>query len=60
MLGPPGTVAGLLPPGDIHRVTNCGTDLAVSLHVYGADLSVRRTSIRRVYDLPVRLLQAAA
>ena len=59
VLGPSGTVAGLLPPGDIHRVTNGGADLAVSLHVYGADLSVRQTSIRRVYDLPVRLLQAA-
>ena len=52
--GPPGTVAGLLPPGDIHRVTNHGSDLAISLHVYGADLSVRRSSIRRVYDQPVR------
>jgi 3-mercaptopropionate dioxygenase len=45
-----GEVAGLLPPGDIHRVANAGTELAVSLHVYGADLSVVGSSIRRRYD----------
>jgi predicted metal-dependent enzyme (double-stranded beta helix superfamily) len=45
-----GDVDGLLPPGDIHRVTNAGTDLAISLHVYGADLSVVGSSIRRRYD----------
>jgi hypothetical protein len=43
-------VDGLLPPGDIHRVTNTGTGLAVSLHVYGADLSLVGSSIRRRYD----------
>jgi predicted metal-dependent enzyme (double-stranded beta helix superfamily) len=45
-----GDVEGLLPPGDIHRVTNAGTDLAISLHVYGADLSLVGSSIRRRYD----------
>ncbi len=45
-----GDVDGLLPPGDIHRVTNAGTDLAISLHVYGADLSLVGSSIRRRYD----------
>ena len=45
-----GDVDGLLPPGDIHRVTNAGTDLAISLHVYGADLSRVGSSIRRRYD----------
>jgi len=45
-----GDVDGLLPPGDIHRVTNTGTGLAVSLHVYGADLSLVGSSIRRRYD----------
>jgi len=45
-----GDVDGLLPPGDIHRVTNAGADLAVSLHVYGADLSLVGSSIRRRYD----------
>lgn len=45
-----GDVDGLLPPGDIHRVTNAGTNLAISLHVYGADLSRVGSSIRRQYD----------
>jgi predicted metal-dependent enzyme (double-stranded beta helix superfamily) len=45
-----GDVDGLLPPGDIHRVTNVGGDLAVSLHVYGADLRRVGSSIRRRYD----------
>ena len=49
-----GDVAGLLPPGDIHKVSNSGTELAISLHVYGADLSRTGTSIRRRYDLPIR------
>ena len=46
----PGDVAGLLPPGDIHRVHNISDQTAISLHVYGADL--RRcggSSIRRSY-----------
>lgn len=48
-----GEVSVALPPGDIHLVRNAGDDVAISLHVYGADLSVRGTSIRRRYDLPV-------
>ena len=51
---PPGTVAGFAPPGDIHRVRTCGSGIAVSLHVYGANLAELGSSIRRVYDLPVR------
>ena len=51
---PPGTVAGFAPPGDIHRVRNCGSGIAVSLHLYGANLAELGSSIRRVYDLPVR------
>jgi 3-mercaptopropionate dioxygenase len=51
----PGTVAGFAPPGDIHRVRNCGTGIAVSMHIYGADLSRLGSSIRRVYDLPVEV-----
>ena len=46
----PGDVAGLLPPGDIHRVHNSGATTAISLHVYGADLSLVGSSIRRVYS----------
>jgi 3-mercaptopropionate dioxygenase len=50
---PPGTVAGFAPPGDIHRVRNSGDGIAVSMHVYGADLARLGSSIRRRYDLPV-------
>lgn len=49
-----GTVSGFAPPGDIHRVTNIGDTIAVSLHVYGTDISRVASSVRRVYDLPVR------
>lgn len=43
----PGTVTGLLPPGDIHRVTNSGDGVAISLHVYGVDVSDTGSSIHR-------------
>jgi 3-mercaptopropionate dioxygenase len=51
----PGDVSVLVPPHeDIHRVENAGTDLAISLHVYGADIAVLGSSINRVFDdLPV-------
>ena len=55
----PGTVAGLLPPGDIHRVTNTGSGIAISLHVYGLDLRLHGSSIRRRYDLPVHRRRSA-
>lgn len=54
VINPTGSVAGLVPPGDIHRVSNAGGDVAISLHVYGADLRRRASSIRRCYDLPTR------
>lgn len=39
--------------GDIHRVT-CGAKPAVSVHIYGTDISVPGTSIRtRFDDLPI-------
>jgi predicted metal-dependent enzyme (double-stranded beta helix superfamily) len=49
-----GDVSGFAPPGDIHRVHNTGDVTAISLHVYGADLSDSAVTIRREYDLPVR------
>ncbi|MEU7450586.1 cysteine dioxygenase family protein [Streptosporangium roseum] len=49
-----GEVSGFAPPGDIHRVRNTGDSTAISLHIYGADLGAAPSSIRRVYDLPVR------
>jgi predicted metal-dependent enzyme (double-stranded beta helix superfamily) len=51
---PTGSVAALTPPGDIHKVTNQGSGLAISLHVYGADIGRLGSSIRRRYDLEVR------
>ena len=47
---PTGSVSGVAPPDDIHRVQNLGDTVAITLHVYGADLS-RGTSVRRVYKL---------
>jgi 3-mercaptopropionate dioxygenase len=49
----PGEVSGFAPPGDIHRVRNVGGDVAVSVHVYGADITRLGSSVRRTYDLPV-------
>jgi predicted metal-dependent enzyme (double-stranded beta helix superfamily) len=46
---PAGTVVGFAPPGDIHRVTNSGAGPAVSMHVYGTDISRVGSSIRREY-----------
>src|SRR5262245_39028655 len=46
----PGDVSGFAPPGDIHRVRNVGDITAISLHVYGADLSRAGSSVRHYYD----------
>lgn len=51
---PVGEVSGFAPPGDIHRVRNTGDAAAISLHVYGTDISRVGSSVRREYDLPVR------
>jgi 3-mercaptopropionate dioxygenase len=50
----PGDVSGFAPPGDIHRVRNAGDETAISIHVYGTDISRVDSSVRRVYHLPVR------
>jgi len=55
----PGEVSGFAPPGDIHRVRNIGADVAISVHVYGADITRLGSSVRRTYDLPVRALAGA-
>jgi predicted metal-dependent enzyme (double-stranded beta helix superfamily) len=49
-------VSGFAPPGDIHRVRNDTGETAISLHIYGTDLSRIGSSVRRTYDLPVRRL----
>ncbi|MEO3871191.1 cysteine dioxygenase family protein [Nonomuraea sp. B12E4] len=50
----PGEVSGFAPPGDIHMVRNTSAEVGVSLHVYGADVSRLGSSVRRVYELPVK------
>ncbi|WP_414168951.1 cysteine dioxygenase [Streptoverticillium reticulum] len=51
-----GGVCGFAPPGDIHRVRNAGSSTAISVHIYGADVSRLGSSVRRVYDLPAHEL----
>jgi predicted metal-dependent enzyme (double-stranded beta helix superfamily) len=53
-VNPAGSVSGLAPPGDIHRVRNTGDTVAISMHIYGADISLLGNSIRREYTLPTR------
>jgi 3-mercaptopropionate dioxygenase len=53
-------VGGFAPPGDIHRVRNAGEDTAISIHIYGTDVSRIGSSVRRSYDLPVRSDGSAA
>jgi predicted metal-dependent enzyme (double-stranded beta helix superfamily) len=46
---PPGAVSGFAPPGDIHRIRNVGDETAISLHIYGTDISRVGSSARRFY-----------
>ena len=45
-----GDVSGFAPPGDIHRVHNVGETTAISIHVYGTDITRIGSSVRRYYD----------
>ena len=47
---PVGTVSGFAPPGDIHRVRNTGETTAISIHVYGTDVTRIGGSARRYYN----------
>jgi predicted metal-dependent enzyme (double-stranded beta helix superfamily) len=53
---PVGHTSILVPPDEnLHQVRNAGETLAISLHVYGADLEVWGNSINECFDaLPVR------
>ena len=53
-VAPQGDVMWLSPPGDIHRVSCSSPEKTISIHVYGADISVLGTSVRREYDLPIK------
>jgi len=48
-----GHIAAMAPPGDIHRVSNIGTDVVVLLNIYGTDTSRLGSSVRRVYRQPI-------
>ncbi len=50
-LNPCGDVSSFTPPGDIHYVCNPGPETTISLHVYGADIALHGSSIRRTYSL---------
>jgi 3-mercaptopropionate dioxygenase len=50
-----GDVSGFAPPGDIHRVHNTHDTVAISVHIYGTDVTRTGSSVRRYYDAePVR------
>jgi 3-mercaptopropionate dioxygenase len=55
-----GDVSGFAPPGDIHRVRNAGDRVAISIHIYGTDVSRIGSGARHDYDLPVLPARAAA
>src|SRR5581483_5115788 len=46
----PGEVSGFAPPGDIHRIRNTGSRTAISLHIYGTDITRIGSSARRYYN----------
>jgi predicted metal-dependent enzyme (double-stranded beta helix superfamily) len=45
-----GDVSGFAPPGDIHRVHNTADTTAISIHVYGTDVTRTGSSVRRYYN----------
>ncbi len=45
-----GDVSGFAPPGDVHRVHNTAGTTAISIHVYGTDVTRIGSSVRRYYD----------
>ncbi|HJQ41848.1 MAG TPA: cysteine dioxygenase family protein [Jatrophihabitantaceae bacterium] len=45
-----GDVSGFAPPGDIHRVHNTSDTTAISIHIYGTDVTRLGSSVRRFYN----------
>ena len=45
-----GDVSGFAPPGDIHRVHNTANTTAISVHIYGTDVTRIGSSVRRFYN----------
>jgi 3-mercaptopropionate dioxygenase len=44
-----GDVSGFAPPGDIHRIRNIGDTTAISIHIYGTDVTRVGSGVRRYY-----------
>jgi 3-mercaptopropionate dioxygenase len=45
-----GDVGGFAPPGDSHRVHNTSDEIAISIHIYGTDITRVGSSARRYYN----------
>jgi 3-mercaptopropionate dioxygenase len=45
-----GEVSSFAPPGDIHRVHNTAHTTAISIHIYGTDVTRVGSSVRRYYN----------
>lgn len=45
-----GDISAFAPPGDIHRVHNTTSTTAISIHIYGTDITRIGSSIRRYYN----------
>jgi len=46
-----GVTSALIPPAEnIHQVCNAGEQLAISIHVYGADIKLNGSSINECFD----------
>jgi predicted metal-dependent enzyme (double-stranded beta helix superfamily) len=56
---PAGDLSAFAPPGDIHQVHNSGSGVAISLHIYGADIARYGSSIRRTYEPELIAARAA-
>jgi 3-mercaptopropionate dioxygenase len=51
LVSPGGVTSALVPPAEnIHRVRNAGDHLAISIHVYGADIGFYGSSINECFD----------
>jgi predicted metal-dependent enzyme (double-stranded beta helix superfamily) len=51
LVSPGGVTSALVPPEEnIHRVRNAGEQLAISIHVYGADIGFYGSSINECFD----------
>jgi 3-mercaptopropionate dioxygenase len=50
-VSPGGVTSALVPPTEnIHRVRNSGEQMAISIHVYGADIKLYGSSINECFD----------